>query len=262
MTCTTTEVSGGVMTVTMIDEENRNTLGAAMVDELVEAIDAAEVDPAVRVVVLTNSGRVFCAGANLNERSTDGGHRPKHSFSELLLRIRHSPLPFVGRIAGHAVAGGLGLAASMDISVAVDTAKHGFTEVRIGVAPAMISVICLPKMPRAEGAAALLRGNRFLAPEAERLGLINRAVPADELDATVAAIVDDLLAGGPNAIAWTKQLLDRVPDLPVDEALTWTEQLSGELFATEEAQAGMKAYLSKTPPPWIPSPPIPHEETS
>lgn len=242
------------MTITLVDVENRNTLGQQMIDELIAAIDTAEHTASVRVVVLTNAGTVFCAGANLSERSSESatsGARSKNTFAELLTRIRRSPLPFVGRINGHAVAGGLGLVAALDLSVAIDTAKHGFTEVRVGVAPAMISVVCLPRMRHAEAAAAMLRGNRFLAPEAERLGLINHAVPAAELDVTVQAIVTDLLAGGPNAIAATKRLLYRVPELSYDDALDWTEELSTLLFRTEEARDGMTAYLSKSPAPWV-----------
>jgi methylglutaconyl-CoA hydratase len=145
----------------------------------------------------------------------------------------------------------MGLAAALDVSIAVDTALFGFTEVRIGVAPAMISVVCLPKMRPADARAAFLRGNRFPAAEAVRIGLVNDAVPAEELDAAVAAVVADLLAGGPAAIAATKQLLAEVPGMPVDEATAWTADLSARLFAGDEAKAGMAAYLEKRPAPWV-----------
>ena len=142
-----TSLVEGVMTVTLADVDNRNTLSAGLTVELVEVLDAADADPDVRVVVLTNRGRVFCAGADLSERSSDDAPSRVVSPLELFGRFRNSPKPYVGRIAGHCVAGGMGLAAAMDISVATDEARFGFTEVRIGVAPAMISVICLPKMP-------------------------------------------------------------------------------------------------------------------
>jgi methylglutaconyl-CoA hydratase len=146
----------------------------------------------------------------------------------------------------------MGLAAAMDISVAVDTAKFGFTEVRVGVAPAMISVLCLPKLREADARAAFLRGNRFPAVEAARIGLINRAVPAEELDAAVDEIVVDLLAGGPNAIAASKRLLAEVPGMPVDEAFAWTQRFSAELFTSDEAKEGMGAFLEKRPAAWVP----------
>lgn len=248
-----TELAAGVMTITMIDEENRNTLGAQLLAELMAAIDEAEANPDVRVVVVTNSGTVFCAGANLNEQTSGVEDSfPKVGLGDLFIRIRKSPLPFVGRIAGHAVAGGLGLAALMDISIVLDTAKHGFTEVRIGVSPAIISVICLQKMSRPDATEAMLRGNRFLAPEAVRLGLFNKAVPAADLDAEVDAVVQDLIAGGPNALAATKNLFEAVPSMPLEDALRWTADLSGSLFKSDEGQEGMTAYLTKRKASWIP----------
>ncbi|SUZ98433.1 uncharacterized protein METZ01_LOCUS51287, partial [marine metagenome] len=174
-----TDLSDGVLTVTLADEANRNALSGQLVGELHDALDAADADPEVRVVVLTNSGRVFCAGADLSERSSGAGSTNRRPVDPSLLfsRFATSPKVYVGRIAGHCVAGGMGLAAAMDISIAVDDAKFGFTETRVGVAPAMISVVCLPKMRSADARAAFLRGNRFLAPEAARIGLINEAVP-------------------------------------------------------------------------------------
>jgi len=247
-----TDLQGGVLTVTLADEENRNALSSRLTTELTDALDAADRDAAVRVVVLTNRGTVFCAGADLKERSSGGSGRSAPAPRDLFGRFGRSPKPYVGRIAGHCVAGGMGLAAAMDISVAVEDAKFGFTEVRVGVAPAMISVLCLPKLRRADAQAAFLRGTRFSAAEAARMGLINAAVPADRLDAEVDAVVADLVAGGPNAIAASKQLIARVPDMPVDEAFAWTAEFSASLFAGDEAKEGMRAYLEKRPAPWIP----------
>ena len=248
----------GVLTVTLADEANRNALSTRLVGELSDALDAADADPQVRVVVLTNRGRVFCAGADLAERSSrsggDGGddrpaavRRPEDLFG----RFARSPKPYVGRIAGHCVAGGMGLAAAMDISIAADDAKFGFTEVRVGVAPAVISVVCLPKLRAADARAAFLRGTRFAAADAARMGLINAAVPADRLDDEVAGAVDDLLAGSPGALAASKRLLAEVPGMPVDEAFAWTGALSAELFASDEAREGMRAYLERRPAPWV-----------
>jgi methylglutaconyl-CoA hydratase len=157
----------------------------------------------------------------------------------------------VGRIAGHCIAGGMGLAAAMDISIALEDARFGFTEVRVGVAPAVISVVCLPKLRPADARSAFLRGNRFTAAEAARMGLINAAVPTDQLDAAVDAVVTDLLAGGPQAIAAAKRLLAEVPASPVDEAFRWTAELSARLFAGEEAAEGMRAFLEKRPAAWV-----------
>jgi methylglutaconyl-CoA hydratase len=247
-----TALEGGVFTVTLADEPNRNALSIGLLTELVAAIDRADTDDEIRVVVLTNRGHIFCAGADLRERSNPDISASTVDMATVFGRIRRSPKPFVGRIAGHAIAGGLGLAASLDISIAVDDAKMGFTEVRIGVAPAIISVICLPKMRRADAAAAFLQGNRFLAPEAVRLGLINESVPAGELDAAVAAVVADLLLGAPGALAAAKQLLTKVPAMEFDPALEWAANLSAGLFAGPEGREGMAAYLEKRPPAWAP----------
>lgn len=254
-----THLASGVFTITLADPDNRNALSRQLVKELEEAMDRVDQDVSVRVVVLTNEGNTFCAGADLSERSDDNrpspSDEPDNSSGGTLGffgRIRRSPKPWVGRINGHAVAGGLGLAAATDISVALDTAKMGFSEVRIGVAPAVISVVCLPKMRASEAGEAFLRGNRFPATEAARLGLVNYAVPADQLDAKVAEIVGDLVLGGPLALAASKQLVNDVPHMPFDQALAWTSKLSSSLFESDEGQEGMKSYLEKRTPRWVP----------
>jgi methylglutaconyl-CoA hydratase len=251
-----TRLTGGVLTVTLDDEAKRNALSGRLVGELSQALDAADTDPDVRVVVLTNTGKVFCAGADLSERSSGSdGPAAVRSPQDLFGRFARSPKPYVGRIAGHCIAGGMGLAAAMDISVAVDDAMFGFTEVRVGVAPAVISVVCLPKLRSSDARAAILRGRRFPASEAARMGLINSAVPPDRLDAEIDAVVTDLLAGGPGAIAASKRLLSEVPGTPVAEAFRWTADLSAQLFASDEATEGMRAFLEKRPAAWVRPPP-------
>jgi methylglutaconyl-CoA hydratase len=242
-------VRDGVMTITLSDEPRRNALSDELLGELMAAIDSADDDPTIRVVIVTNTGSVFSAGANLRERSSAGA--PPVALSELFLKIRNSPKIFVGRIAGHCVAGGVGLAAVLDISVAVDTATFGFSEVRIGVAPAIISVVCLPKMRVAAAQSAFLRGQRFGAEEAAEVGLITASVRLGSLDSTVREIVNDLLAGEPHALAATKKLLHTVPSLSLSDAFAWTSQLSSELFASDEAQQGMSAFLEKRSAPWV-----------
>ncbi|QGG94075.1 enoyl-CoA hydratase/isomerase family protein [Actinomarinicola tropica] len=247
------ETRDGVCTVTLCDEQHRNALGRQLITEMIQAFEAAEADDDVRVIVLTNEGSAFCAGANLSERSSGSGSdepapaavsSPTHLFG----RFARSPKPYVGRIAGHCVAGGMGLAAAMDISIAHEEAKFGFTEVRIGVAPAVISVVCLPKLRTADARATFLRGNRFSGKEAAEMGLINAAVPPERLDAEVDAVVDDLLAASPAGLAAAKELLARVPQLPTDEAFAWTSEMSARLFTTDEAREGMTAFLEKRTP--------------
>ena len=246
----------GVMTVTLVDVENRNALGAGLLTGLHDAIVAANADESVRAVVVTNEGNTFCAGANLKERSGISGSGASGSgavsigFDQLLHAIQTSPTPIIGRIAGHVVGGGNGLASALDISIAAEDVKFGFTEVRLGVVPAIISVVCLPKMRRGEAMEAFLRGHRFPASRAAELGLINRAVPAAELDAAVEEVLADLRKGGPNALGFAKQLVYEVPALSQKDAFQWTTRLSSDLFKSEEAAAGMKAFLKKQPAPW------------
>jgi methylglutaconyl-CoA hydratase len=241
----------GVMTATLVDVENRNALGAALVRGLRGAVSAVNADASLRALVVTNEGSTFCAGANLKERSgasgRDGG---SGGFEELLEAIQSSPTPIVGRIAGHVVGGGNGLAAALDISIAAEDVQFGFTEVRLGVAPAIISVVCLPKMRRGDALEAFLRGQRFSASRAAELGLINRAVPRESLDAAVDEVLADLRRGGPAALGVAKSLVYRVPVLEQKEAFRWTSGLSADLFAGAEAAEGMKAFLQKRKPSW------------
>lgn len=262
MTEVKVETADGVMTVTLCDVENRNALGNALVGGMRDAIAAANTDETIRAVVITNEGSTFCAGANLKERSaanTKTASSPaagspsgpaSGGFETLLYEIQTSQTPVIGKIKGHVIGGGNGLASSLDISIADETVKFGFSEVRLGVAPAIISVVCLPKMRRGEAMEAFLRGHRFPATRAAELGLINRAVPADQLDAAVEEVVADLRKGGPNALGFAKRLVYEVPQMGQEEAFAWTAQLSGELFKGEEAAEGMKAFLQKRKPAW------------
>jgi methylglutaconyl-CoA hydratase len=241
----------GVMTATLVDVENRNALGGALVQGLYDALTTANADPNVRAVVVTNEGNTFCAGANLKERSGQQAETaPTASFEELLHAIQTSPTPVIGRIAGHVMGGGNGLASALDISIAAEDVKFGFTEVRLGVAPAVISVVCLPKMRRGEALEAFLRGNRVPASRAAELGLINRAVPADQLDAAVEEVLADLRRGGPNALGFAKRLVYEVPNMGQKEAFDWTSRHSAELFRSEEAAEGMAAFLARRPASW------------
>jgi len=246
-----TELADGVLTVTLADVENRNALGAVVMNGLYDAITRADSDPGIRAVVVTNEGSTFCAGANLKEQSgVATSVRPKVGLDGLIALMQGSSTPILGKIRGHVVGGGNGLAAALDIAIAQDDVKFGFTEVRLGVAPAIISVVCLPKMRRGDAMEAFLRGNRFTASKAAEYGLISRAVPADALDAAVDEVLADLRLGGPNALGFAKSLVYAVPAMKQKEAFAWTSELSQRLFKGEEAAAGMRAFLKREKPPW------------
>lgn len=249
MSATTLSVDRGVATITLARPDNRNALSTELVDSLGDDLAMAVADDDVRVIVLTNEGTVFCAGADLR---SEGGPEPRHDLVGILSGILDSPKPVIGRIAGHCMGGGVGLAAACDISVIVDDAKVGFTEVRIGVAPAMISVVCLPKLRRADASELFLSGERISAARAVEVGLLNRCVPPVDLDAAVDEVVAKVVAGGPEALAASKRLINDVPGLARDEAFDRTRALSAELFGSDEATAGIRAWREKAPAPWIP----------
>jgi methylglutaconyl-CoA hydratase len=243
------DVAGGVATLTLDQPDNHNALSVELVTALRHGLDAALADEAVRLIVLTNDGPTFCAGADLRAGRGTGGS--PNDFPSILGDMMDGPKPVVGRIAGGCFGGGVGLAAACDISIAAERVRIGFTEVRIGVAPAIISVVCLPKLRRADALALFLTGERITAARAAEVGLITRAVADDDLDAAVADIVGKLVLGGPGALAAAKELVRRVPTMDRDAAFAWTTELSAALFASDEAAAGIAAFRNKVPPPWL-----------
>lgn len=248
------ELERGVLTVTLADIDNRNALGADLMAGLRDALDRANADDGIRALVLTNEGTTWCAGANLKEQSARneaGASTALGDFPELLQAIQRSPTPVIGRIDGHVVGGGTGLAAVCDVAIARDDVKFGFTEVRLGVTPAIVSVVCLPKMRSGEAMEAFLRGNRFDASTAAGYGLISRAVPAGALDESVEAVVSDLRRGGPKALGLAKRLVYEIARRSPEDAMAWAAALSAECFASDEAREGMRAFLEKRDAAWI-----------
>lgn len=249
------QTQAGVATVTIDNPERRNVLDAASIAGMRGALADAAADDAVRVVVLTGTGNTFCAGADLaGATSADAdsfaGSGPR-ALVGLLEDLLDHPKPTIAKVQGHVAGGGNGLVAACDLAVAADTAKFAFSEVRVGVAPAVISVVCLAKLHPADAYELLLTGERVLAERVKQAGMINRVVAAAALDAEVATLVGQLAKGGPQALAATKELLRKVPTMSRTEAFGWTADLSAQLFASDEAREGMTAFLSRTSPPWV-----------
>lgn len=240
---------GGVATITLDSPRNRNALSRRLVAELRETLTAALGDDGVRVIVLTGTGTVFCAGADLKEQSAG---EPPPDVPGLVRLIWDSPKPVVARLNGPARAGGLGLVTACDLAVAPDTATFAFTEVRLGVVPAMIAVTCLRRMDPRAAAEYFLTGEVFDARRAQEIGLISRAVPAGELDAAVGHYTGMLLRGAPEALAIAKTLPRVVPALDVEEGLARMAELSAERFGSDEAKEGIAAFLEKRHPRWLP----------
>jgi methylglutaconyl-CoA hydratase len=248
---TSYEVSGGVATVTLDLPEKRNALSTEMLDSLGDDLVRAGQEPDVRAVVLTHTGPIFCAGADL---SVAGATSARYDIAGILRLVQDTPKPVVASIAGQCLGGGVGLAAVCDLSFASTDARFAFSEVRLGVAPAVISVVCLPKMRRGDATELFLTGARFDGIRAAEVGLITRAVPEAELDGAVAEAIGQLVLGGPRALRAIKHLLAVVPAMERDAAFDWARALSAELFASEEASAGIAAFRERRPAPWARTP--------
>jgi methylglutaconyl-CoA hydratase len=246
------QVRGQAAWITLASPATRNALSASMIEALGAALDRALGDAAVRVVVLTGSGPVFCAGADLKAGGAAvapaGQHNP---FVEILKGMWDGPKPVIVAANGHAFGGGVGLLAAADVSIAVEGATFSFSEVRVGVIPAMISVVVLPKLGLHQTMRLFLTGRRFDAHEALAYGLLHRVVPADGLAAAVQEEVDAIAQGGPVAVAEAKRLVRTVSRLPMDEAFTYAEAKIAELFASAEAAEGMAAFAQKRKPSWV-----------
>jgi methylglutaconyl-CoA hydratase len=243
--------AGAVRTLTLDSPHNRNALSARLLDELTEGFLRATDDDAVRVIVLTATGSVFCSGADLSER---GAFRTER-MEALLARIVSARVPVIARVNGHARAGGLGLIAASDLAVAVSDSTFAFSEVRVGVAPALILVPALAVVARRFLARAMLGGAPFSASDAADAGLLTAVVgDATALDGWVDAEVDSILKAAPGAVAATKSLLRTLPELPFADGLATAAQRSAELFAGAEAAEGMDAFLHKRKPAWDAAP--------
>lgn len=258
MTLVRSAVDAGVATVTLDSPDNRNALSSGLIAELVTALEAAIADDAVRVIVLSHTGPVFSSGADLKESAAAfaGGTPPVGRMGDVLATIWESPKPVVARVGGAARAGGLGLIAAADIAVATTGATFAFTEVRIGVIPAVISATVLPRLDNRAAAELYLTGDPFDGVRAAAIGLVTVAVPAEELDQTVARFTASLIRGAPGALAATKQLLRgvRADVRPVREQLVDLSARSVEFFRSAEGREGMTAFAEKRSPSWVPQP--------
>ncbi len=240
------EVRDAVAHVTLNQPQNRNALTEVLVSGVHGALTTMIDDDAARLCVLTNTPPAFCSGADLSHT----GARSNRHLTNLLELIVGSPKPIIAKINGFCLGGGIGIAAACDLSVATTGSIFGFSEVRVGVAPAIISVYCLPKLPRADALELFLTGTRFDATKAAQLRLITRACPGAEVDAVVEDWVANILLGGPKALTAAKDMIYRVAEVSRRDALEKMTQLSAELFSSPEAQEGITAFREKRRPSW------------
>lgn len=261
MTYQTLEVQrdGPVLHLRLNRPEVRNAFNGTVVEELAAAFAAAGDDSGCRVVVLSGNGKSFSAGADLAWMQQQAGLSAAENaasaerMARMFLAIARCSKPVVGRMHGHALGGGTGLTAAVDIALCSDDCIFGLTEVKLGIAPAVISPFVLQKIGAGRARTLFLTGERFSGREAERIGLVHKAVPFADLDAAVQQAVGELLSAGPSAVASAKELIRRVAGLSLEDAIPVTSQWIAQLRATPEAREGMAAFLQKRKPEWVQS---------
>jgi len=250
----TVATSDGVTTITLDSPANRNALSIALMTQLLDALAAATADPAVRVIVLDHAGPVFCSGADLRETAavTAGSGSvplPVSMLGDILIALVESPKPVVATVRGPARAGGLGIIAAADIAICSETATFAFSEVRLGVVPAVISATVLPRLSPRAASELFLTGDVFDGPRAAAIGLVSAAVPEAEIDGAVSRAVASLVRGGPLALAGTKDLLRPAG---LRERLAELTSLSMRFFGSDEGREGVAAIREKRNAAWIP----------
>lgn len=246
------ETKNGAAWITLNRPENRNALSAILVNELYAHLVAANEDSEVRSIVITGTGPAFCAGADLKSppgQLVDGAQGI--TYPEVLSAILESPKPVIVAVNGAAFAGGLGLVGAADIVVTVSDVQFSFSEVRIGVIPAVISVVCIPKLGTHHAMKLFLTGERFTGEQAVGMGFAHRAVSAEALTGAVKEEIDAINLGGPIAVQECKKLVRRVRELNIADGFDETGEWSKRLFQSEEGAEGMAAFREKRKPNWV-----------
>jgi methylglutaconyl-CoA hydratase len=244
-----------VRTITLNRPERRNAMTTAMQMELIAAMEAAAASDA-RVLVLTGAGDAFCSGLDLSElqeiqnKSAAEFRTDAERIARLLLTLYELPLPTIAAVHGPAIAGGTGLATICDFTIATPAAKFGFTEVRIGFVPALVSAFLALQVGDKRSRDLLLTGRLFTAEEALNIGLVNKVVPPDELAGQVETLVRDLIANSPQSLAATKRLLAAQNRPWLDAAILSALEANTLARETPDFREGLAAFLEKRKPVW------------
>jgi len=248
--------AGPVATVRLNRPDLHNAFNPTMIAELTACFQGLAVDPLARVVVLTGAGRSFCAGADIQwmRESLDFSSAENLTDAERLAAMYDAvdglPKPLIGRINGAAIGGGAGLVACCDLAIATERARFGFTEVKLGILPAVIGRFVAPKIGAGHARALFVSGTRFDAARAAALGLVHEVVAEDALDEAVARAVAEMLTSAPGAAASAKALVKALATLPPAERRAYTVAAIAEARMGAEARAGLRAFLDKSAPPW------------
>lgn len=247
--------SPGILTVSLNRPEVRNAFNEAMIAELASVF--GDVGPDTRVVVLNGNGKAFCAGADVNwmrdsiHRSEADNARDAAAMEAMFRAIDECPCPVIGRVHGLALGGALGLVSACDIVVTADTARFGFTEVRLGIVPAVISPFAMAKIGVPNARRYFLTGELFDASRAHVMGLVHEVVVEELLDDTVNEIAESILNNGPQAVATAKLLVRDVAAMTRDQARAYTIATIARVRTSPEGQDGLSAFLEKRKPKWI-----------
>jgi methylglutaconyl-CoA hydratase len=250
------EQQGPVRTVWLARPDLHNAFDSGMIAALHDAFEAADAEPGVRVMVLAARGRSFCAGADLEwmkslvDADRDDNLRDSLELARLFRRIATFSKPLVGRVHGAAMGGGVGLVSCTDIAIASERAVFALSEVRLGLAPAVISPYVIRRIGQTQARRYFLTGERMDAPTAARLGLVHEVTSEDALDGAVGKIVGHLLAGGPDALRACKRLALEVPHVAEADVDGLTSGIIADLRVGSEGQEGMRAFLGKRAPAW------------
>jgi enoyl-CoA hydratase/carnithine racemase len=243
----------GITTLTLSRPERKNALGPVLINELLWALDDAKEDPEVRVVVLTGAGKAFCAGADLREMSGPGEESelaPRGDLAALLLRFPALHKPVIAKVHGPALGGGLGLVASCHFALAAQSALLGTPEILRGLFPMQIMAILQSLMPRRQLLEMMLLGQTMDGEAAARCGLVTRAVPDAELDATVDQLAEELAARAPSAVRMGLEAFEAQRDKPLAEAIPYLRGQLMALLSQPDAVEGLSAFLQKREPVW------------
>ena len=248
---------GPVVRITLNRPEVRNAFNEEMIADLTAWAESVK-PGAARVAVLSGAGQMFCAGADLTWMSKMVGYtheenvRDARAMARMFEALDALPIPLIGRVHGAALGGGVGLAAVCDIVVAADDAAFAFTEVKLGILPAVISPYAIAKIGRSAARELFLTGARFSALRAREIGLVHAVAEAGDLDRVVAKYVNDLLTSAPEAVAAAKGLIAQVADGTRTTGIEYAIDAIAERRVSKEGQEGMGAFLAKRPPSWLP----------
>ena len=249
---------GPVLHVRLNRPDVRNAFNGKVVEELGLVFREADLDADARVVVLSGNGKSFSAGADLAwmqeqaELPTEQNEHSAERMARMFLAIARCRKPVIGRIHGHALGGGTGLTAAVDMAFCTQDCQFGLTEVKLGIVPAVISPFVMQKIGKGRARTLFLTGERFDGNEAQRIGLVHKAFTDEKaLDAEVQRTIGELLAAGPMAVASAKELIRSVGALSLEEAIPVTAKWIAALRATPEAREGMGAFLGKRKPNWM-----------